>query len=29
MIVGLSTYKNDFYQTAINQTVTELKNRLN
>jgi hypothetical protein len=29
LIVGLSTYKNDFYQTAINQTVTDLKNRLN
>lgn len=29
LIDGLSNYKNDFYQTAINQTVTELKNRLN
>ena len=29
LIDGLSKYKKDFYQTAINQTVTELKNRLN
>ena len=28
LIVGLSNYKNDFYQTSINYIITELKNRL-
>ena len=28
LVVGLSNYKNDFYQTSINYIITELKNRL-